>query len=567
MMSPGPRVAFAGGLAALALWVAAPGSEARTPVDPGAQRAVHSALEIGLDSVDAHRRAEEALSAYHRAPNDFLRREASFTIPRQESAVQRFERLLDAIDESRRETIGILDGLAEVSPGSDFVLGFRVGLRIELGLVAEVRGIVSSCEGSAWWCAALDGLARHLEGDVEGADAAFSQAVAVMPAADRCDLFRDAHHLVQRGVRRDWDTADCDELEQLWTRTWWLADPLHAFEGNDRRNEHMSRVVLMILHHELLALNGGSCSSEHHGRTLEAGWPPWGIVSIHPSRVAVPWDGRGIRTVPTGRAFVDPLASDASDWLPEATRQGERYRPTFGDLAPLSQQTGFFERGDSLLVVSSIEPPRGVVALGLARSRNEHETPRIERARVAASGAARTVQLETRVERARWLVSVEGLGAGAGGYRARFGHALPEPGESGLAVSDVVLFAWEDDLEPVLDSIRTRIRGSDVLDRSEPTGIFWEVYGGSAGDPLEISVTVQRDDRSFFRRAGEALRVLSPHQPIPVRWEGIRTGDEIQGIHLAVDLGNVAPGSYTLEVGTGQGEGRPAVARRGIEVR
>ncbi len=566
-MPPGPRVAFAVGLAALALWVGVTGSEARTPVDPGAHRAVHAALEVGSDSVDAHRRAEEALSAYDRAPHDFLRREASLAIPSLEGPVPRFQRWLAAIDDARRETIEILDGLAEVTPGSDFILGYRVGLRVELGLVSEARGVVASCKGTPWWCAALDGLVEHHAGNIAGADASFLEAFESMPEAARCDLFTELQYVVRRDIWTRHRDADCAVLERLWTRTWWLADPLHAFEGNDRRNEQMSRILLMGLHHGTFHRDDDLCPPWHHDPFMLGGAPPWGNVGLHPSRVAVPWDGRGIRTGPTGGAFVDPLASDASDWLPEATRQGERYRPSFGDLAPLSQQTGFFARGDSLLVVSSIDAPRGVAALGLALSRNEHEPPHIERGSVPAGGAAGWVQLETRVERDRWLVSVEGLGAGVGGYRARFGHALPEPGGSGLAVSDVVLSAWADELEPVLDSIRTRVRGSEVVDRSEPTGIFWEVYGGSAGEPLEISVTIQRDDRSFFQRAGEALRVLSPHQPIPVRWEGIGTGEEIQGIHLVLDLGNVAPGNYTLEVGTGQGAGHPAVARRAIEVR
>lgn len=525
------------------------------------------------DSVAAHRAADAALLKHEQLVMNFGRVDARAAIPRMESPVQNFNRLLAAIDESREATIKVLDELAPIAPGSDLITGFRVGFRVESRRLDAAADIVADCRASPWWCSALRGLVFHASGDIVAADAAFAESIVRMAPTDRCDLFRELHYLTGRVAPNAATADDCAEVERDWARTWWLADPLHTSDGNDRLNEHMSRAVIMRLHHHLTELDGWPCTEGHHRSALQRGWPPWGTSQIPQRWEPAPWNDEGIGTVPAADTYLDPLWSDADAWTPTTTRIGERYRPTFGHLGALVQQTGFFRRGDSLLVVSSVEVPANVTSLALALSQSEQEPPRILPATLA-DGRSRpsAVQIEGRAPLGRWLVSVEARAPGAGGaHRARLGHGLPAAGDDGVAISDVVLtdrtVEDDDDPEPRLDRIRSRIRAGEVVDRSRPTGIFWEVYGGAEGDVLESSVTVRRDDRSLARRVGEFLRVVGARRPISLEWTTIRSDQEVQGVHLAIDFRNLEPGRYTLEVALVTAEGSPVVARRAMEVR
>ncbi|HUF66138.1 MAG TPA: hypothetical protein VMM17_09180, partial [Gemmatimonadaceae bacterium] len=433
----------------------------------------------------------------------FYEREARRPPSRRESRQQFLLRYLDFAAERREPAIRRLDEYALELPGDDWITGHRIGLRIRQGRTAEAAAIAAECRASKWWCDALLGVTHHLQDRILEADQAFASALSAMPEDERCAWLDDLSLILTGDLRRAWDEADCTRRIQMQQRLWWLADPLHIREGNERRTEQLFRAVTMRLHHDELAIVGGECHDEHHMRHLQAGWGPWwweAGMGFSTNDVQNLWDSRGFRFFPTDGAWLGPVASAEDDWAPSFVDTGERYRPSFGSLSALPHQTAFFARGDSLLVLAAAEPAGPVSVAGVALSRNEHE-PAIITHETNVTGTAR---LKLRVPRDAWLVSVEAIG-GRGAFRSRFGHRLPDATAGGLALSDLLLFEWQDGLEESLEAVEPRMLGSTTLTGSRDIGVFWETYGVTDRSALNVSLTVRGLDSGLFRRLGEAL--------------------------------------------------------------
>ena len=75
------------------------------------------------------------------------------------------------------------------------------------------------------------------------------------------------------------------------------------------------------------------------------------------------------------------------------------------------------------------------------------------------------------------LVSLEALSVGEGAGRRRPGHTLPRASAEGLAVSDAILFAWDEEVEETLEAVVPHMLGSPGIDEGTCVGVFWEIYG------------------------------------------------------------------------------------------
>jgi hypothetical protein len=109
---------------------------------------------------------------------------------------------------------------------------------------------------------------------------------------------------------------------------------------------------------------------------------------------------------------------------------------------------------------------------------------------------------------------------------------------------------------------------TDVVDRGGKLGVYWETYGFRAADSVEIAVWIERSTgQSIVRRFGVALGVATDlNTPVSISWQepqpGYRShvssdgGVMIIGRSVIVDVSQVAPGEYSLEI---------AVRKRGGE--
>jgi hypothetical protein len=152
--------------------------------------------------------------------------------------------------------------------------------------------------------------------------------------------------------------------------------------------------------------------------------------------------------------------------------------------------------------------------------------------------------------------------------RGRFGLAPRGGLESGVAVSDLLLFDPPDTLPATLAEVLPHVRGSTRAREGENLGIFWELYGLGEGEMrLSVSLTVTPRGSGLLRRAGESLRLLEPATPVAYHWlEEMRGRGSITPRSLALDLARLSPGRHLIELLV-EPAGRPAlVVRREIDV-
>jgi hypothetical protein len=518
---------------------------------------VFPAASASPDSVSVRSDAETAVRRYTRRVMEAYMRSV-----RQDDTMRQMGPPIVALSvaaDGRPSVIAALDGFAQQLPGDDWIAGHRVGLRIKQGWRGEAVDVARECRATRWWCEALLGFALHLEGRIVEAEAAFDASLEAMPPAVRCAWSDDVLVILRGELRDQFESTPCAEREGLERRIWWLANPLHIVPGNDRRTEQFSRMVAMQLHHETLHQIGGECSIGHHYRVLSGGWQSWWWTMVS-ERADLELEGYPM--VPTGSIWREPRATEPSDWPSRSVREGERFLPQFGSLAPLEQQTAFFARGDSILVISAVGTSEHLLLAGMALSRNEEEAPSV----LADTLSSGPFRFSARVPRDAYLVSVEAMGVRARAYRTRFGHRLPQPNPRGLGLSDLVLVDWEGQTAESLDEALPRMKGTDRVDLERELGLFWEIYGAPEGSTLDLHVTVRPLDRGFLRRIGEGLRIMGPRIPVSVQWREQARGGEVVGKELQLDLSALPSGGYEVVLEIADGSDDPVAAVRRIEL-
>lgn len=533
-------------------------------------------------SADAHRRsattgiaAQGALEPPDSATilNDAQERMRAYLLGAQHSAELGRSRNLPVenaeIQEERLELIEALDEAAVEIPGDDWIVGHRVGLRIKAGRVEDAARVAGACRGSEWWCGMLEGFALHVAGDSLEAHLAYDRGLANMHPEERCEWQAELGEILVGSLRGRYRGAECEPLDELARRVWWLADPFHLLPWNDWRSEHLTRVIGMRLHHQSHDLVGRRCSNEHHMQVLLEGWPDW-------------WWGydRGRWTPPPpSHQFLPP--SGVAERPLEARAQGwdliedpylERMELGYDIIHDMEEQTAFFARGDSILVVASSEMDRHLMrgepslTTGIALSTG----PASPRWVATTQGPPEHVHFRLTAPRDAYLVSVEAIADTWGAARIRFGHRLPEPGTSGIGVSDIVLFDWSANAGENVDDVLPRMLGTRRLATDREIGIFWEMYGAEEGDPLELSLRVLDTEEGFFRRIGRALGVAGRNAAVRTSWSEIAgdgEDDGVRGRSLRLDLSALDPGHYLIElVVRGAEDAEAAVVRREVEV-
>lgn len=484
---------------------------------------------------------------------------------------------MEVVQEERPKVIQALDEAAEVLPGDDWIAGHRVGMRVKHERLDEAVDVARECQASRWWCAALSGLAHHMRGDSAAAHHAFDDALEAMPRERRCEWNEHVRHLLAGGIRSAYGNADCEERDRLAEYVWWLADPFHLLPFNDRRSEHLARMVGMELRCQQRALVGGVCRTTQYFNVVTLGWPDWLWSFERGESRPRPL---GHRFVPPPGVAMEPFDAEPWDWDLEQEARFERVHLDYDIIHPLQQQTALFRRGDSMRVVVAADMHRHVLRgapsldMGVVFSREPPASPVIHR----VQRPPERMLLDTLLPEREYLVSVEALAEPSGAARSRFGVRLPAASPEGLALSHPVLLEWSDaldrladrdEVEPVsLDSVLDHVIGSDRLRSGREVGVFWEMYGLDGPEPeaVEISITIREADEGRLRRLARWLRIAGPSQVQSLSWEEAVGAEAIQGRVLRIRLPDVDPGRYLLEVSVSTPDGEPVVVRRQMEI-
>lgn len=519
------------------------------------------------------------------------------------------------VAEARAELLETLARIGRAQPGDAWVSGQRVNYLGEVGRWEEALEVARSCRASGWWCDGLEGIALHGLGRSAEAESAFERVLAQLPEDDR-EEWDDPAILAEYSLYRELSGLDGEEAEQERRRVWALADPLFLVEGNPLRSEHLSRWMLSEIRKN--ARNGHAMSWGSDMTQLLVRYGPVvayerireRVRQMGPPPVVGRYDPMTRQLMPGSDAVEDPATSRPDDWATHRRHTRSRHAPPQARrIRSMDAQVARFRRDDDLLILAAWElaavrgpgvedsirveegelspdslpapfPPEYLESALFVLDHESLEPQRFMAPRTADTRGVATAQIPP----GRYLLSLEGLDAQASrAWRQRQGLEQGPRHRDVIALSDLLLLEPSangqvptgqldvDESPPPLDSLLLRAYPTTSL----PPGrveVVWEIYGLSPReDRLRFRLTASREDRGVLRRLGETLRIVSPPDPVELRWEeGVnRNGDSAQAPYLrrvSVDLSGLDPGAYRLALTLTPPGRTPTTASRDLEI-
>ena len=518
----------------------------------------------------------------------------------------------ERVRQERAFLIDSLAALAERAPNDPWITGQRVRFLVDQGETKQAVELARHCSAGAAWCAQLLGFALHSAGDYRGADAAFDAATSAMSPKDRC-AWTNAELLLDGEGRAAYRRMNCDERLAVNKRIWWMSTPLYADSAADRRSEHYARKVLITLHAalswderydwrerfgadavaEMLERYGWPAFSAYAGDLEERSHASWMFFYDSTRTATAEYPQDRIHLVPVWKAVADPLHAPAGAWqlnMPKIKENeeivaqwwpNEHYAPARGHIVQVPDQTVMLRRDDDVLLATASELRFNdkaidvdTAAAALVRTTSPDSIQLLKR---HAARNATSIVLTGRVPAGAAVVGTEVLAPrGETSVRTRFGITPPatlsalKPGEA--AISEPVLIATTESAtgaEGALD----QMLGSTLV-RGKKVGVYWETYGYAAGDSVDVALIIARTEKlSAFRRIGMKLRIAHDiNGSIAMRWSEPQAGHDswsipskvpIQARVVTLDLSQLEPGQYTVQVQAGKKGAVAAPAKDG----
>lgn len=457
-------------------------------------------------------------------------------------AVQARARLLHRLEEARREL-----------PGDGWVAGQQVRYLVEHGQADTAVARARACGADVVWCTSLLGFALHAAERFDEAERAFDQAIARMPP-DEADVWLDLDQVVD-------DEMPGERADSLL----WLGDPLFSRPGNDLRTELLARRVMIRLLEDAARTDRLSWGGDAAEMLYRYGWPiRWSVDIPH---LAGYEQGSivGHERQPAYGFF--PVGREMR-WDLARARPRARYAPSYAKAftSPGEHQVALFRRGDSTLVVGAFDVRRDTLfgdaplRAALALVRDPATEPVVTAAEYA--GARGVV-----VAAAPWhpgAVSLEIERTGEG--RFAVARTLVHRADSGMALSDVLVFEPGPSPPGTLAEAALTARSDLRLGSRRPVGLYWEVYGVT-GDTIRVSIAVVPGRPGLLGRVGRTLGVVGTPPPITLEWAGPNSdGGDFLGRSIELDLSRLAKGRYDIVVEAEDRSGRRASARRPVVI-
>jgi len=508
----------------------------------------------------------------------------------------RFPRERPEVGQARAELISFLAETAERVPDR-WLVGQLVFYRIENRDVAGATRVATECGiPEVWWCAALRGYILHLTADYVAAEAAFREALASMPPAERERWTSLRYVLTRDGM--DWfEGMDPEERNYRWELFWRLSDPLFLLEGNDRLTDHFARTVEAVIWQDAANPMGLPWEEDLEATLIRYG------RNIGYSRTYDPVaTGRTMRDTrrvlghhhPKSRGYLFPerFLESPSDIPPESWITAPReartwYAPRYApDMYGLETQVGRFRRGDRMLVVGAYRPvpPPSASAQGdtpEADSQPDGEfgiqgfpeaalflipengsEPKFVRG-MDAEGVLTIEAVPGRYVSGLEVVDLEGRQA----WRARQGVVQLPLAPGFIDVSDLLILKEGTPLPESLEEAIPDVRPGVRIRRGERFPVVWEAYGLRVDEPVRVTLGFTRGRPGFLTRVGEFLGVLEPDRPVDVIFEDRGPGT-VQTAFRSIEfqLPDLEPGEYTLHLKLEMAGHLPVVTSRPISV-
>lgn len=499
----------------------------------------------------------------------------------------------------RAVLIDSLEALAKLKPNDAWITGERVRFLVDQGSVRNALEVARSCTANAVWCAQLTGFALNAAGDYARADSAFDAAGTAMTPKQRCDWTSVRLLLDERG-RSEYDHLTCDERAAVNRTVWWLATPLFSDSASDRRSADFSRKVLIQLHSALPWDERFDWRDRYGGEALSEmivryGWPAFSAFggaweemshaswmgfydSTRTATLEYPQDR--LHLLPQWRAVQDPFHATADAWqigMPDLKGDdepaaqwwpAEHYGRIAGPIRQLTDQTAMLRRQDHIVLAtaSQVSIPHAqlngdTAAVVLVRTTGPNV---IEKLAHTTYKNDKAVVVTAPIPWKPAIVGTEVRAAHPGELsgRTRFAVEPPlpletfKPGET--AISDPIFIEAHDGEPPGPDVALQYMLGSTVI-RGAKVGVYWETYGWTANDSVDVAVVVTRHEKlSKIRRLGMFMHVAHDiNGQVAVRWGEPQPGHSswtipgtvpIQARSVRLDLSRLEPGHYAVTV-------------------
>lgn len=527
----------------------------------------------------------------------------------------------DEPESVERERARLLEHLAdamETVPGSRWLVGQRVRYLLEAGWSAEALGTAERCGAAEWWCRALEGRVLHARGRFVEAGEAFGAARRAMDG-DRRREWGDLSVLLEGDASGRWEELGPEGRRRLVRRLWRLADPLHLVPGNDRRTEHLSRLVEVRLRRDAATPFGRFWTDGLGELTMRYGVPldyrrePPSPTRIDPRPSVIgrhPPDALGF--LPTSGALLRPGRIGEDAWRLGARRPHATYAPPYADtVRRLPHRIAVFPRGDTSVVVAAFRsapveedgdaagasPPGpaevdGAPAEGRADpirpgERVEGMARREALLRLVPVAALDSPSLEdaaaedrregdvrgglaVRVPSRPHLLSLEFLRRRAAvADRSRYAVRLSRRPEGVPGLSDLLLLEPDAPPEGPLEEVLPAVRGPSPVRPGARLGVYWELYGPRLLlDDVEVSVALAEEDGGLVERVADALG-FGEGEGVALEWRGAATRPgrvHPRGIRLRLP-DDLPDGEYRVRVSVRLPGYDPLTAVHPVEVR
>ncbi len=472
----------------------------------------------------------------------------------------------DERNDAKLERLELLETLKKAQaadPKDDWVSGMRVRYALEANQLDTAAIAAADCQGTAWWCDALTGLALHSANRHEAATKAFARALERMPVAQRCE-WTDLTWWLESNTLTTYKAIPCADRGAENARILRLAQPLWMLPSNDMTNELYSRWTISRVH----SLGRIPYDMNFGRNILESqvryGWPTaWsvqngGAADPRPPQVIghEPTPSFNFMAVPA--AIAKPIGATDNDWSLRSAKAKMRYSPRFaGGFGVLPHQVARFRRGDSTLVaggyrlIRDLEMGRAPYTAAVTLDGFDGTAPRqVKKDSANAAGALLVTMHDSPM-----LASIEVL-TPASRRAARY-RTTVDPLPKAARLSDyLVLTRGDPSGTPSLEKLANNAYGSLDIEGGTTIGLYWEVYRPvSVNAPLSVSIRATRIGASFFQKLGSSIGLSKAVTPVSIKFADNGRGDGGSGRSITLNFPQVPDGEYQLTLlvsGAGQ---------------
>ncbi len=454
----------------------------------------------------------------------------------------------------RDQLLDLLGQAQAADPTDDWVSGMRVRYAVEGDKPDLAVTAARACAGTAWWCAALQGLAYHNANRHVESATAFDRALAAMPESQKC-AWTDVTMWLEVPAHAAYQRIACAQRDAENARIFRLAQPLWSLPANDVRNELLSRRTISRVQSLGRIPYDMTWGDDLLESQVRYGWPTnW---SVQNGGVADPRPPQVIGHEPTPsydfmaspKALATPIGASSADWALRRAKARMRYAPRYASgFADVPHQIARFRRGDTTLVaggfrlVRELEMGKAPYNAALVLDGMDGNAPIVVRRDSAGANGALLAPLRG----APMLASIEVVAPA--GKRATRVRTTVQPLQSGARLSDYLLLQRGDPTAtPTLERNALQAYGSLEIERGATVGLYWEMYRvATPAAPLQVSVRATRVGASFFQKLGSSIGLSKSVTPVSIKYNDNGRPDGQPGRSLTLTFPPVAPGEYQL---------------------